>query len=315
MIYSPRETGELLHLHLEHLADEKVVGLSLGFKSLENYLLPLMDGDLGFILARPGGGKTALLLHIARIGAEQVVSGLDEYGPPIFISNEMPIEELQLRQLSFHTNIDTRSIRFGKNKNDWEMLHTAVEEMNQERPIAYIGASLYDYARTRRMTVETIQREIDSYMQKHGKRPRVICIDYLQRMLTSSYRDNRRLALNEVVEICKDIALDYKMPVVVGSQAGREVDTEKFPVPDTRHGKETGSIEEAGDWVISGMRPSKYYKIGEPIPHSGKNIIVTEELYFIKVLKQRSGEAGRGAWVTFDPRISYFSDLEIGVDE
>ena len=310
LLYYPDESAELLHVHAEHLADENVVGVDLGFTELQGHLLPIMDADLCFIIARPGNAKTSLLAHISRIAAQLALHD-PTYGPPIFISNEMPIEELQLRQLAFYSNIDSKQIRFGKSSNDWDQLHRDIDEMLIEYPITYIGASLYDRSTSRRLTIEAIKENIDAAIQKTGKRPRIVCLDYLQRTTTEQYYRDRRLALGEVVETCKDIASDYATPIVVGSQASREVDTEKFPVPEMRHGKETGSIEEAGDWVISGMRPIKYYPLGEPIPYSDKNMIVTEDLYYIKILKQRNGDSGNGAWIKFDPRISAFDNLHI----
>lgn len=311
LLHYPGDSSELLHKHLEELAKPDVGGIDLGIKELQGYLLPLMAGDLGIILARPGMGKSMLLQHLARTASEDAAIKTDEYAPPLFVSNEMPLEELQLRQLSWYTNIDTRDIRFGKDKNDWAILHTKIADIESDYPIIYIANSLYSGGKRGVVTMEVIEAAVEHIVQTYGVPPRLVAIDYLQRMHVKNKSLDRRLALNEVIERSKDLALYHGVPVVVGSQASREVDMEKFPIPDLRHGKETGGIEEAADWVISGMRPSRYYKVGDTVPNSSKNIVVTPELYFIRVLKQRSGEAGKGAWCSFDMRVSFLSDLEI----
>lgn len=294
---------------LSKRVDPTMTGFKIKKLGVETYYGFQVSGDGLFLLEdMTVTHNSSIMAHLVRVAAEDALED-DRYAPPLYVSNEMPVEELQLRQLSFYSNIDSRQIRFGKGENDWDDLHEQVEELEQVYPIIYVAHSLYAGGRRPRISIDLVENAVDEIIKQYGVPPRMIVIDYLQRMHTPD-RD-KRLALNDVIERAKDLALVHGIPVVLGSQASREVDTEKFPVPSMRHGKETGGLEEAADWVISAMRPIRYFDEGEAIPDSDKNIIVTPELYFIRVLKQRSGDAGRGAWCMFDPRISYLSDLEL----
>jgi replicative DNA helicase len=310
MIYKPLDYIDNIHLHLERLADENISGISIGIETIDKYLDPLQKADLAIMLARPSMGKSVIAAHYARRGAIVYKNDQSSYAPPIFVSAEMPIEEIAIRCLSTYTGLDSRIIRTGKSNNDWKFLHTKADSMIEDYPIIYVGASIYTKnEQKRRLSINFVQECIDKICNEYGNSPSIVMIDYLQRLSMDGGSQDRRALISEIVEQTKDMALLYQIPILLCSQAGRSVDEKPFPVPDLQSGKETGNIEESADVVLGGFRPSRVFKIGQVIPKTEHNIICEEDLYFMSILKQRNGICG-GAWIKMDARISELSDYE-----
>lgn len=310
VIYNDEAKDNLLK-YLDRLQDEKYVGLSTGLENLDKFLMPLTPSDMMVILARPSQGKSSLMMYYAMRSAQLAVLSRGtqtEFAPPIYITAETPVEELSIKILSNYSRIDSRIIRTGKELNDWERLTKDAEEMSEKIPITYVGHSLIT-PRRGLITIDYIEQAVYEAVGKYGCPPRAIFVDYLQRIATPGLSD-RRVGLSEVVERLKDLHMAVRAPLIFGSQAKREVDDKAFPVPDIGDGKETGSIEETADVVVSTMRPVKYWKRGQVIPHTNPELFCTDNLFFINVLKQRNGDSDMGFWVNFEPKYTEFTDLE-----
>lgn len=310
MIYRPQDYVDNIHLHLERLADENLTGITIGIEAIDKYLDPLQKTDLTVMLARPSMGKSVIAAHYARRAALIYKEKSNDYAPPVFISAEMAIEEISIRNLSNYTNIDSRIIRTGKSNNDWDFLHSKTDEMIEEYPIIYIGTSIYTRnIKKRRLSIQYVRQCIDEICNEYGNSPVMVELDYAQRFTLDGTHKDRRQEISEITEQSKDIAQDYQTHVFLCSQAGREVDQKPFPVPDMSSGKETGNLEETPDVVLGGFRPSRVFPVGKIIPKTKDNIICEENLYFLSILKQRNGNCG-GAWIRMDARISELSDYE-----
>ena len=83
----------------------EILGLPTGFNELDKRLLGLQAGQMVIIAARPGMGKTALVLNLA-------INSVKATDLPIMLySYEMLAPELSGRILSSEANIDSRKIR------------------------------------------------------------------------------------------------------------------------------------------------------------------------------------------------------------
>lgn len=294
--------------------DQSVNGISIEYHGIDEYFGFELSGDGLYLLEdMTVTHNTSIMTHYSFRAAELHLESQKnkiKYGPPIFVTAEMPIESLMVRSLSKFSGLDSRFLLTGKGNVDWKLVEKHAKDLTDENPIIYMGNSLYEGKRGP-IQLEDIEENIHRVVDKIGMPPSLICVDYLQRIVMRKGPADRRLIMSEIVERFKDIATGFRTPILVGSQAGREVDTRTFPVPTTKDGKETGAIEEAADVVLSGFRPIKYWKAGQPVPHSSKGMIVSEELYFLQVLKQRNGEAGSGFWISFDPKVGEFDSLSI----
>jgi len=323
LVHTPSLASKRLLEYVESIRkEEDRGGLRIGVSYLDNYLAPAVGGKLWVIMGRPGMGKSSLLAHIAR---RDGLRAAREGGPyPVVITAEMAVEEYMLRELSHFSEIDSFRIRRNElDDGEWEVIRSIAEDMPKACSVIYVGHSLTGSSRRRRITVNSMKEAIDSVMERYRVDISSIYIDYLQRIgLDRNFRD-RRIEMSEIVERCKDMALEYGVPVFLGVQAGRSVDLRNPPVPMLGDGKETGNIEETADTVLGVFRPARVYDVGDFIPGTDPPLVCEEHLFFINVLKQRDGMAGRGFWVYFDMSIAKLSDLELirmggdedGVDE
>lgn len=311
-IFLPSDSLTNLNKHLDYLANPDHTGLGIGVPEIDEYLMPLSPSDMTVILARPSHGKSSIMAHYAMQAAESAVASLQtdaKFAPPLYVTAESPVEELSIKTLSCFANVDSRTIRTGKGNNDWTKLKKDAAEMFEKWPILYAGHSLYT-PRRGLVSIQSIERSVKDVLDKYGMPPRVILVDYLQRIVMDGGPNDRRLMLSEVVERLKDLQIYVGCPLIFGSQAVRGVDDRPFPVPDLGDGKESGVIEETADIVISCMRPSKYWKIGTEVPKTEPPRVVTDNLFFVRIIKQRNGEGGKGFWVRFDMSVTQLSEME-----
>ena len=109
---------------LDRLAnrDEEILGVPTGFIDLDRLLSGLQPSDLLIIAGRPGQGKTAFGISVAKNAAQ-----LHKKHVAIF-SLEMSNEQLVQRLISQETGIDSQRLRTGKLDGDeWPLFAHAVE--------------------------------------------------------------------------------------------------------------------------------------------------------------------------------------------
>lgn len=315
LIFSPDQVKEISKTHLDKIrGGDLKSGVRTGVPSLDKYLSPLLPGQMAVVLARPSNGKSLWGMHMIREAATSLVADPDsqenkEFGPPIVVSAEMSIEEIAVREISHFVPYNS-ALLFRGEVEDWDDIYSTVNQIRLESPIYYIGHSGYSKARRPKITMDNIANSIAAIVEETGKPPKMIMVDYAQRIKLDGVARDRRLEISEIVERCKDMAIAMHSPVVLCSQAGRSVEEKSPPVPDMRDAKESGNIEETADVVFSLMRPSRYYKIGEIIPKTD-NLVCDENLFYIRILKQRMGAAGQGFWLHFNVAISDVRELEV----
>ncbi|RIV47469.1 replicative DNA helicase [Flagellimonas pelagia] len=228
---------------------EGLSGIPSGFDKLDRLTSGWQPSDLVIVAARPGMGKTALTLSMARNIA--VNSDI----PVAFFSLEMSSVQLITRLISSETGLSSEKLRTGKlEKHEWEQLNVKVKAL--EKAPLFIddtpSLSIFDLrAKARRLAS---QHKI-----------RLIIIDYLQLMTAggSQKGGNREQEISTISRNLKALAKELDVPVIALSQLSRAVETRggsKRPIlSDLR---ESGAIEQDADIVSFIYRP-EYYKIDE----------------------------------------------------
>lgn len=228
---------------------EGLSGIPTGFTKLDKLTSGWQDSDLIIVAARPGMGKTALTLSMARNIA------VDQNIPVAFFSLEMASVQLITRLISSETGLSSEKLRTGKlEKHEWEQLNVKVKGL--EKAPLYIddtpSLSIFDLrAKARRLA------------SQHGIK--LIVIDYLQLMTAggSQKGGNREQEISTISRNLKALAKELNVPVIALSQLSRAVETRggsKRPLlSDLR---ESGAIEQDADIVSFIYRP-EYYKIEE----------------------------------------------------
>lgn len=289
--------------------------LNWGVQEMDDYLIPMQDGDLVTLLGRPGHSKTTTMIHLAK-QASNAIHAMQEQGAGfdrivVYATWETLTEEF-IGLLSAQASGQTlESIARGR----------ADLEMIRDVAIANISNRIYVVGRSRLQTTFTpISLEIVDYiirdLREQGKVPMLILLDYLQR-IPSSYPSSRLVQKNMIVEDnvsrAKNLALAHFCPTVIGAQASRDTDDQSgLKFPSMSMAQWSSSIEQDSDKLIALTRPILYLEEGAEIEVSENlSIPVTPTLLCCKVLKQRWGKAGKTFFLYFDPASITLGELEL----
>ncbi|HNQ19751.1 MAG TPA: replicative DNA helicase, partial [Bacteroidales bacterium] len=221
-------------------------GVVSGFYQLDQLTGGLQPSDLIIIAARPGMGKTAFALSMARNMAV-------EFGFPIaFFSLEMTAPQLVIRILSAQTQISSERIRKGElDDTEWMTLNEAMNKLSNVKLFLDDTPALSIFelrAKARRL--------------KQAYDIQAIYIDYLQLMTAKIDKNsNREQEIASISRSLKALAKELNIPVIALSQLSRDVEkrsgTKRPQLSDLR---ESGAIEQDADIVIGIYRPEYYMK-------------------------------------------------------
>ncbi|KAF2506455.1 replicative DNA helicase [Flavobacterium foetidum] len=249
------ETAQSLVLQakkrIEEIAGkEGLSGIATGFEKLDEVTSGWQPSDLIIIAARPGMGKTAFVLSMARNVSIQ-------FGHAVAIfSLEMASVQLITRLISSETGLSSEKLRTGKlEKHEWEQLSTKVKDL--EKAPLFIDD-------TPSLSIFDLRAKCRRLASQHGIK--LIIIDYLQLMTAGGSGKgggNREQEISTISRNLKALAKELNVPVIALSQLSRAVETRgssKRPLlSDLR---ESGAIEQDADIVSFIYRP-EYYKIEE----------------------------------------------------
>ena len=206
-------------------------GVPSGFTKLDELTSGWQASDLIIVAARPGMGKTALTLSMARnIAVGQKI-------PVAFFSLEMSSVQLITRLISSETGLSSEKLRTGKlEAYEWDVLNNRVKDL--EKAPLFIddtpSISIFDLrAKARRLS------------SQYGIQ--LIVIDYLQLMTAGGSKGagNREQEISTISRLSRNVEArpGHKRP----------------QLSDLR---ESGAIEQDADIVSFIYRP-EYYKIME----------------------------------------------------
>ena len=228
---------------------EGLSGIASGFGEIDRLTSGWQPSDLIIVAARPGMGKTAFTLSMARnITVENNI-------PVAFFSLEMSAIQLITRLISSETGLNSEKLRTGKlEKFEWQLLNVKVT--NLENAPLYIDD-------TPSLSIFELRAKARRLSSQYGIK--LIVVDYLQLMtLGSSQKSgNREQEISTISRNLKALAKELDIPIIALSQLSRAVElrggTKRPILSDLR---ESGAIEQDADIVSFLYRP-EYYKIDE----------------------------------------------------
>ncbi len=278
---------------LEELKGKKegLTGIPTGFTELDRLTSGWQRSDLIVIAARPGMGKTSMVLSLAKNAAMQ-------FDKPVAIfSLEMSGVQLVQRLISMEAEIESEKLRTGKlEEYEWQQLTSTIEKIS-DAPIFIDdtpGINIFELrAKARRLKM---QHNIE-----------LIVIDYLQLMSggpENKKSGNREQEISSISRGLKGLAKELNIPVITLSQLSRAVETrggtKKPMLSDLR---ESGAIEQDSDIVAFIYRP-EYYGLTED-EDGNSNSGVAE----FDVAKHRNG-ALKAVKLRFIGKYTKFTDLD-----
>ena len=254
---------------------EGMSGIPTGFDKLDQLTSGWQPSDLVILAARPGMGKTAFVMSMAKNMA------IDFNHPVAIFSLEMSSVQLITRMISSETGISSEKLRKGNLETyEWEALNVKVKKLS-EAPIFIDDTpslSVFDLrAKARRLV---------------------------------SQHDVREQEISTISRNLKALAKELNVPVIALSQLSRAVETRggsKRPLlSDLR---ESGAIEQDADIVSFIYRPEYYglteWDDEERTPCEGQAEFI--------VAKHRNGGLDN-IRMKFIGRLAKFANLEEGFE-
>ncbi|HNA41314.1 MAG TPA: replicative DNA helicase [Saprospiraceae bacterium] len=246
-------------------------GVPSGFIELDKVTAGWQSSDLIIIAARPGMGKTAFTMALARNAA------MDFNKPVAFFSLEMSNMQLVQRLISGEAEIEGSKLRTGRlEDSEWNLLHRTIERL------ADVPLFIDD---TPGINIFELRAKCRRLKSQHDIQ--MVIIDYLQLIsggTDNTKNGNREQEISGISRALKGMAKELNIPVIALSQLNRSVEksaTSKRPqLSDLR---ESGAIEQDADIVSFIYRP-EYYKITED--EEGND---TRGLAEIIIAKHRNG--------------------------
>lgn len=235
---------------IEHISkQEGLSGVPSGFSDLDRLTSGWQPSDLIILAARPGMGKTAFVLSMARNMA------IEHDKKVAIFSLEMSSVQLITRIISSETGLNSEKLRKGDLTDyEWKNLTSGVVDL--EKAKLFIDD-------TPALSVFDLRAKVRRLASTQGLD--VIIIDYLQLMTVggSKAQGNREQEISTISRSLKSIAKELNVPVIALSQLSRAVETRSTSKrPQLSDLRESGAIEQDADIVSFIYRP-QYYQIDE----------------------------------------------------
>ena len=266
---------------MSKMEDNDVVGLKTGFTMLDQYTQGFQPEQLIILAARPGGGKSAFALNIAKNVADRNPNS------HIAVFNlEMAAETVTSRILANAATINNRDIKSGNmNKQQLAKLESQIEAMKNLN-IHFSNESV--------VSIYDIRSMCRRLYQKHGLS--LIVVDYLQLINTPSEKGKAtRSRQEEVANISRGLKLlarELQCPVLALSQLSRGVEQRKEGKITMADLRESGAIEQDADVILFLNKQDE-----------GSDVIT------LNIAKNREGESDVDVQLLFEKQFSKFSNI------
>ncbi len=226
--------------------EDGLSGIPSGFKDLDTLTAGWQKDDLIIIAARPGMGKTAFVLSMAKNMA------VGNNRPVAIFSLEMGATQLVMRIISSEAGVSSEALRKGDlSPEQWKSLNENIDNLSKA-PI-YIddtpALSVFDL----RAKARRLKQQFDI---------QCIIVDYLQLMSGHTEKGgNREQEISNISRSLKALAKELNIPVITLSQLSREVEKRGgMKRPMLSDLRESGAIEQDADMVLFIYREAYYFK-------------------------------------------------------
>ena len=263
------------YANIESLYERKelISGIPTGFQQLDRLTSGLRPSEIIIVAARPGLGKTSLVVNIAQTAASehQKVVGI--------FSLEMASQQLVTRMLCSEARVDSHKMRSGYlSKDDWKRLAKTMSKLARAKIFIDDTAGI---------SVVEMRSKARRLKAEHGLD--LLIVDYLQLMSGASPNsrgrfENRQQEISTISRSLKGLAKELNIPLIAVSQLSRAPEQRKGDHrPQLSDLRESGSIEQDADLVLFLYREDLYKKEEDPDEEGIVQVIIG---------KQRNGPTG-----------------------
>lgn len=280
-----REAIELIEAI--HSKKETNFSLKTKFTGIDDLLGGFHKSDFIIIAARPGMGKTAFALSVAKN-----LSVYSDSASAIF-SLEMPTIQLVFRLISAESKINVSKLRTGK--------FSAEEGKKIGMKASKLSKAKIFIDDTPNLSI--LELKAKARRLKHEKDISIIFIDYLQLMSDPTIKEGREREISNISRSLKGLAKELNIPIVALSQLNRVVESTSDKRPMLQHLRESGAIEQDADVVMFLYRPEFY-----GITNFKDDNTSTEGIAEVIVAKHRNGATGEVRLI-FEKEFTNFENL------
>ena len=241
-----------------------IVGVTTGYKSLDDFTGGWQGTDLVIIGAASSMGKTSLALNLA-YNAVKVANA-----PALIFSYEMSVNQLIMRLVALESEIPIRWIQNGELKDeDLKRVHDTASDIIERK--IYIDEC-------KQTSLNYLLSKTRQYVHSCGIK--LVFVDYLQ-LVTASVgsKGTREQEVSKVARALKNLAKELNITIVALSQLNRGVGFRSESKPTLSDLRESGEIEQAADIVALVYRP-EYYGINQD--ESGNDTRGKAQIIFAK---------------------------------
>lgn len=244
---------------------DELLGVPTGYEDLDRLTGGLQRADMIVVAARPGQGKTSLLLNIALNAAKRFQQRI------AIFSLEMSQAQLTERLVAQEAGIDSQRLRTGDLRDDeWPCFVQA------QTALSDVSIVIDD---TPALSVAQLRAKARRLDAEHGLD--LILVDYLQLMTSDRRTENRNQEVAALSQALKNLARELNVPVVVASQLSRAVEQRQDKRPLLSDLRDSGAIEQDSDVVLFLYRDGAYHDTCE-----------TPDATELIVAKHRKGPTG-----------------------
>lgn len=223
---------------------DKRKGCQTGIPDLDHLTGGFRGGKLVIIGARPGVGKTALALWMARHVATHT-------GAVLIVSLEMDEAEIAARLYAAESGVDVSELESGRPSDD------VLDGFARHTPLV---TSMPIRIAQRASTPMQVRREAQRMQEREGLA--MVVVDYIQLMRPDSKHGSRYEEVSEISRELKLLAMDLGVPVVALTQFNRESEAGKNGqrvkrAPSMAEAKDSGSIEQDANVFITQWSPDE----------------------------------------------------------
>ena len=231
----------LKQIEINYQNGGKILGISTGYKDLDNTISGLQKGDFIIVAARPSMGKTAFALNIAQYASKGANVGI--------FSLEMTKEQLAQRMISARCLIEFEKIKTGNlTDKEFEKMATGINEIS----------SRHIFIDDESTTLASIKAK--AKWLKNRKGLDVIMIDYLQLIESTEKSASREQEVSKISRELKKLAKQLNITVIALSQLSRAPEQRSDHRPILSDLRESGSIEQDADIILMLYRDEYYNK-------------------------------------------------------
>lgn len=218
--------------------EHKTSGINTGFDMLDQITNGFQIGELIILAGRPSTGKTAFALNLAiRIAANE--------NPLLFLSLEMPYEQICARSIAILSGISVSTLLFGRVNH--HLLAQCCNKISEFKNLPlYINDTSY-------LNINLLKSLIRQIKRQH--KIKVVIVDYLQLIESSKSMESREQEIGKISRSLKMMAKEFGIIVIALSQMSRNVENRKEYEPKLSDLRGSGTIEQDADKVMFLHRP------------------------------------------------------------